>query len=103
MACDEIHMNDIGVEFKCTVQDCDDAVNISGATTKQLIYQKPNGSLLTKDASFYTDGSDGILTYTTVSGDLNACGMWALQGFVIMSTGEYHSDIKSFKVHRNLE
>lgn len=38
-----------------TVQDGTSAVDISSATTKQIILQAPDGGLLTKDADFVTD------------------------------------------------
>lgn len=102
MASGEIHKNDIGTEFRCTMKDGSSIVDVSTASTKQLIFVKPSGEKLTKTATFYTDGTDGIISYVTVSGDLNECGLWAIQGFVIIGTGEYHSDIRNFKVERNL-
>jgi len=98
----EIHLNDIGTEFRCTIKDCSTVVDVSTVTTKELIFVKPSGERLTKTASFYTDGTDGIITYTSVSGDLNECGLWSIQGFVIIGTGEFHSNIRNFKVERNL-
>lgn len=102
MSANEIHQNDIGTVFRCTIYDNTTLVDISGATTKQLIFKKPSGDKLTKSASFYTDGTDGILTYTTVSGDLDEIGTWKLQGYVVLASGSWKSDIHTFTVHRNL-
>jgi len=102
MSANEIHQNDIGTQFKCTIKDDTTAVDVSSATTLQIIFTKPNGSQLTKDASFYTDGTDGIIYYNSVSGDLDTVGTWKLQGYVVLSSGSWKSDIKRFKVHRNL-
>ena len=103
MPANEIHRSDIGTVFKVTIQDSTSAVNVSTATTKQMVFQKPGGSKLTKDAAFFTNGSDGIITYTTVSGDLDEEGMWKLQGYIILSGGNtFYTDIHTFKVYRNL-
>lgn len=99
----EIHKDDIGVKLRVTIVDDDDAaIDISAATTKQIVLKKPNGDILTKTASFEADGSDGIIYYTTISGDLDAIGTWKIQGIVIISSYTYHSSIESFKVHRNI-
>ena len=37
MAANEIHLNDIGTQFLLTVKDGSSAVDISSATTKQII------------------------------------------------------------------
>tara|TARA_Y100000296_G_scaffold84177_1_gene116858 strand:- start:5323 stop:5634 length:312 start_codon:yes stop_codon:yes gene_type:complete len=103
MPANEIHKSDIGTVFKVTIKDSASAVDISTATTKQIIFKKPGGGKLTKDAPFFTDGSDGIITYTTVSGDLSEEGMWKLQGYIVLSGGNtFYTDIYTFKVYRNL-
>ena len=102
MPADEIHMSDIGTKFKITVLDGSSTVDVSSASTKQLIFKKPGGTKLTKTASFFTDGTDGIITYDTVSGDLDEDGMWKVQGYVVITGGSFHTDIDRFKVHRNL-
>lgn len=98
----EVHLDDIGTVFRALIVDGSTAKDISTATTKQLIFKKPSGSKLTKDGSFYTDGTDGILQYTTVSGDLDEVGLWKVQGYVIIGTNEHKSDIYSFRVYYNL-
>jgi hypothetical protein len=103
MPANEIHKSDIGTVFKVTIKDSADVVNVSTATTKQIILKNPSGTKLTKDASFFTDGSDGIITYTTISGDLSEEGMWKLQGYIVLTGGNtFYTDISTFKVYRNL-
>lgn len=102
-ALEEIRLGDIGTLFKCTIKDNEDIVDVSTATTKLLKLFKPSGSLLTKNASLFTDGTDGIITYTTVSGDLSELGTWQLQGKVeFTEVAQFNSSIEKFKVHRNL-
>jgi hypothetical protein len=99
----EIHENDIGVALRGTFKDQDDEiVNIALATTKQIIIHQPGGDVLTKSGSFVTDGTDGLLQYVTVDGDLTPTGWYKIQGFVIIGSTQYHSDIHKFQVHGNL-
>ena len=99
----EIHKSDIGTTFQVTVKDEDsNVVDVSGATTKQIIFEKPDGTNLEKDASLVTDGTDGKIKYVTLSGDLSEAGCWRMQGYVVLATGTWKTDIHEFIVHENL-
>jgi hypothetical protein len=102
MPANEIHLSDIGTKFLVTITDGSSAVDVSSASTKQIIIKKPSGSKLTTTASFNSDGTDGKIYYTTVTDDLDEAGSYKLQGKVIISDGTFYTDITSFKVHRNL-
>lgn len=103
MAAGEIRISDIGTVFSGTIKDNNNAiVDISGATTKQIILLKPNGTVIQEAASFVTDGTDGKLSYTIQSGDLNICGIWQIQWKIVLSDGTWYSDIHSFKVYSNI-
>ena len=104
MAVAEVHKNDIGLTFKVTIKDEDDAVkNISSYSTKQLIFKKPDGTILTKTASFLTDGTDGVIYYTTVSGDLDTVGIWRIQAYINDGSSNYRkSNVGTFNVFDNL-
>ena len=102
MAANEIHVNDVGTQFLVTVTDGSSAVDISSATTKELIIKKPSGTKLTKATSFNTDGTDGKMIYNIASDDLDEAGSYKLQGKVVISDGTFYTDIHTFKVHRNL-
>lgn len=102
MAADEIHVNDVGTVFKVTIADCPDSLDVSSATTKTLKFKKPSGEVLSKAGVFFTDGTDGIIKYTSVSGDLDECGRWELQAFLVLGVSSYHSDVAKFRVFRNL-
>lgn len=102
MACG-IHVGDVGTQFRVTVQDCNSTViDISDATTTEIIFKKPNGDTITQTAYFLTDGSDGIIRYIAASGDLDTTGSWKIQSHIITPSGEWNSEFKTFKVHRNL-
>jgi hypothetical protein len=98
----EIHKNDIGVKFEATFKDGSTVIDISNASVKQLIFEKTDGTTVTQTANFLTDGSDGIIYYTTILGDLDQSGDWQVQGYIEMSTGKWHSDIYAFTVYSNV-
>lgn len=98
----EIHVNDIGTQFIVTVKDDGAVVDISSATSLVIIFKKPDQTTSNKTATLYTDGTDGKMTYSTVSGDLNQTGNYKIQGKVTLSGGVYYTSIGSFKVHCNL-
>jgi hypothetical protein len=100
----EIRVGDAGTRFILTVKDEDDqVVDISSATSKTITFVKPtHGDSVVKAASFYTDGSDGKLFYDTIVSDLDVDGLWRYQVTVDLDTGEWKSDIHTFRVHPNL-
>ena len=102
MAADEIHVNDVGLVLEGTITDSG-AVDISSATLKQIWLESPSGSSTGYSAAFKTDGTDGIMQYTTIIGDLNSAGTWKIQGKVTISGKTFHSDVTTFTVHESLD
>jgi hypothetical protein len=100
----EIHVGDIGTELRLVVYNQDGSVmdNLGSSTQTHFWISKPNGEVLDVDADLYTDGTDGILTYTTVDGDVDVAGIYKIQAVVTFSAGLYHSSIQTFRVHSNL-
>ena len=99
----EIHYGDVGTTFILTITDQDgSAVDVSGASTKQIKFEKPSGADVTQTADFTSDGTDGKIEYTTVADDLNETGFWKIQGKVTIATGTWHSDITRKFVYANL-
>lgn len=77
-------------------------VDISSATLKNIIIKKPDDTILTNTASFFTDGTDGIIYYTTVEDDLDQAGTYYVQSYIEMPTFEGYSTPTSFVVYDNL-
>jgi hypothetical protein len=102
MASNEIHVGDVGTVFQRTIMDNDVAVDVSAATVKQYIFVRPDGSKLTVSAAFATNGTDGVLQYATVSGDLSMPGQWRLQVYLELPAGKWKSDVGLFDVFANL-
>ena len=103
MATREIHKNDVGTLFKITIKNEDnEVVDISSATVKKIILRSSIGIAKEFTADFLTDGTDGIITYITIDGNLNVIGEWQMQAFVTISSGSWNSDITNFTVYDNL-
>ncbi len=96
-------VDDIKVRLKVTIIEDDAALDISTATVKSIIFQKPDGTILTKTATFLTDGTDGIIYYDTIAGDLDQSGIYKVQGAVSIGGGAYKGSKSTFKVECNLE
>jgi hypothetical protein len=102
MAAEEIHLDDIGTVFKVLIKDGSSVVDVSTASTKELIFLKPDCTKVTQTASFFTDGSDGYIQYTSVSGDIDLAGVWKLQAHLVIGGLDVKSDISPFRVYPNL-
>ena len=108
MACseEELHYNDIGTVFLITMNDCvsgtSTVLDISGASSLEIILKSPSGVSSTKTASLNTDGTDGKMKYTTEDGDLNEVGTWRIQAKAAFGSSIFRSNIKTFKVYENL-
>lgn len=98
----EIHVDDVGIVFRLTLKNNRLPVDISTVTTKEIIFMKPDKTTVTKTASFGTDGTDGVLTYTVIAGDLNIKGNWKVQARVVLPSGNRWSSIGTFTVFANL-
>jgi len=102
MAIDEIQVEDI-VIFTGTFKDKNDVVvDISAATTKDIIFQNDKELVLTKAGTFVNTGTDGKLTYTSNTTDLNRSGLWKWQMFVVGPGLSNHTEVKTFPVRENL-
>ena len=109
MSVEEIHVGNIGTVFEVTLySNASDALDVStalGATDKQIIFSRPDGSIVTNNASFVGDGSDGKIDYTTVlAAELDQTGRWNIQAKVILTgpARTFRTNVGSFFVWGNL-
>ena len=94
-----VHVGDIGTELEILFEDQDGAaINISGATTKEIILVTPRGDQLTRAGTFTTNGTDGLLKYTTIKNDIIVAGEWKISGHIVNASGEWTTDVKTFDV-----
>ena len=99
---DEIHKNDIGTVFQLELQEDDVAVDISAAIQIDIFLGAPSGATKQSTGVFVTDGTDGKIKYTTVSGDLDEEGPWQIQAKITMPAWNGHSSIVNFNVYPNI-
>lgn len=97
-----LRVGDIGTIFEVTVKEGAAAVPINSATVKEIKFKNPSGVILLKTAAFKTNGADGIMTYTAVSGDLDESGVWEIQGYVEMPGWKGHTQKGLFFVEEAL-
>lgn len=107
MSANEIHVGDVGTVFEVILKDDEDVVDISQATVKQIHFRKPDASTLEKPGTFNDDGTDGMMYYTSVEGDLNLAGKWQIQAYVVLPVstpaGTWSSDLGRFEVFPNIK
>jgi|TARA_R100000789_G_C3020799_1_gene153452 hypothetical protein len=97
---EKLHVDDYGTRFTLVVIDEDGTVvDISLATTKQIIFQKPDGTIEAKAATFTSDGTDGSLYYITVADDIDAAGIWHYRAKVITPTSDHESSTCEIRAH----
>ena len=98
-----ILQNDPGAQFRLTIRNSQGTTNVSTVTAKLMTFHRPDGSIIQREAAFYTDGSDGMICYTTLDGDLNVAGDWQVQAHVDFGHTEFQSEIHRFTVHNRAE
>lgn len=101
MSLEKIVNGDYGQTIELTFVDVDTstAADVSSYTTAQtMILTDPSGAETTKTAAFKTDGSDGIITYTLVNGDIDAAGNWTIRGVVTTGSAKLSTEEHRFTV-----
>lgn len=97
-----IHVGDVGLPFTLLINEDGIAVDLSTAAVKNILFGKPDGTVVTKPAAFVTSGVDGKITYSTIAGDLDEAGVWTVQGYVETATQKLWTDTIQFLVKSNL-
>jgi len=98
-----VQKSNIGTVFELTIQDCNGtAVDVSAASTMQIIFESPAGTRTAKTAAHTTDGIDGKIEYASESGLLDESGAWNIQGRVVIGAQDFYSSVSTFSVVDNL-
>jgi hypothetical protein len=90
MSFDKIVAGDKGQVAKLTFVDVDTdaAADISSYSSLiNMIFTDPGGNVATKVAAFDSDGTDGVIAYTTVTDDIDEAGHWKVRGKVTAAGG----------------
>lgn len=93
------HVGDT-LNYKALCVEDAGVLDVSSVETKQIEFKKPvSGDILTKDAAFVTNGSDGALSYQFQPDELNESGTWRARPYVEFDDDNvFHGDWKSFDV-----
>lgn len=107
MTCEApIFVDDEGTIFRLTVNECIadvlTPVDVSAQTAMSFIFKKPDATTLTVTPTFTTDGTNGQIEYTTLTGDIDQAGVWCLQAEVTLPGGMYRTSIVKFDVEAKL-
>lgn len=102
MIASNIRVGDIGTRFLVTVKESGLPVDISTATTKEIIFKSPSAAAVNKTATFFTNGSDGKIYYDLQSGDIDVEGTWKIQAYIVTPAGNWKSSTDTFVAQANL-
>lgn len=76
----QLKVDDYGFTVTLTVKEWDKdtstyvVVDISAATTKNILLRQPDGTVVSNPATFVAGGTDGKLRYTVPAGQLSQAG-----------------------------
>ena len=98
-----LHVGDVGTSLR--VQFMESAtvpLNICDATVMKIKLQPPQSETEVRDASFVTDGTDGMIECLTEADEINEVGAWSIQGYIETPGGKWSSQIRMITVKENL-
>jgi hypothetical protein len=96
-------VGDEGVSIIVALTDpSGDPISVQAATSKKIRLGKPDGTSVEFDAEFVTDGSDGQISYTTMTDDVDQAGEWQVQGIVVLGGATKSSAVSTFQAHDNI-
>ena len=93
-----IRLGDAGTSVVVVVREGGRHLDLSGATTKRIVFTRPDGNEVPREAGFLTDGRDGGLVYVTVPGEVDQPGLWTLQAELVLGTWSGRSSRAALRV-----
>lgn len=99
----QIHNGDYGTTFDIELRDGDTVLNPALFTSGSHIFRRPDQTVFERSSGSVLTSSGSYFRYTSVLGDINQVGMWALQCEVTDGVGYWHSETKEFQVYPNLD
>jgi hypothetical protein len=96
----EVHVGDIGTEYRVRITDAGEPFDPTEATTKSLIFHLPSGTV-SKDAEVVHSDADWFLVYrVTEAGFHTRAGRFSMQARLEFPDGSiYHSSIQTVDEH----
>lgn len=101
MSLNYIIKGDYGFPLEITVIDVDTdqpADLTQHANTVQMLFKDPNAVITAKNASFVTDGSDGLVKYDAEDGDFDIAGTWYVRVSVASLSAKLSTEWGRFPV-----
>lgn len=93
----KIYDEDIVIDIRVLDKN-GNVVDISGATTTQILLKPPTGPWREYTANFVSDGTDGWLRYRTAAGVLDTAGLWSKRARVVLNGNQRRTDPDNFTV-----
>jgi hypothetical protein len=98
----DIRVNNVGIRFVVTVENGGNTEDLSIYETRQILFRKPDNTIIIREALFENDGTDGIMYVVSAPGDLDLAGVYRIQTRLANESVDYTTDIGQFRVSRNL-
>lgn len=91
----KVYKDDVGVQIRVNT-----GIDLTTATVVMLYISKPNGQNTTWACAKEQPYTNGILTWTTVQGDLNAVGVYKVQAYAEFGqTRKYWGETGNFQIY----
>lgn len=88
----------INVPFTIEIRENGEPVNISGASTKSIILEKPNQEKVTLTGSFVNTGVDGLLVGRSSGDDIDQLGSWRFYALIVVGSYTCYTPPSTFTV-----
>ena len=103
MSLNNIVEDSFGTTIALTVVQDTVAQDISSYTAIAFIFRSPSGVSTSKVGAFTTDGTDGVVEYTLIAGDIDVEGVWRVQVLLTKAGVSVSTVRKAFTVLPRLE
>ncbi len=97
----ELIVTDVVIDPVTEVQT-ETVLNISTATTKEIILRMEGGARVVKTATFSTNGSDGKIRCVSAAGDIGKGESVYVEGHVILLAEEFYTETLVIPVSAHL-
>lgn len=93
-----IHIGDAGLDIVVKFVSGNIPFDVSSSTSNKILFKKPSGAVIERNALIFTDGTDGRIRYTTIDNDIDELGVWQIWGETVLPAGKRTSDRGYFAV-----
>lgn len=98
-----IQEHDVGLQFLIHLLDKDgNPVDVSGFTDFLIYFRRPDHTTFQVPATFYSNGTDGLIQYVTQAGDLDLTGQWGIQASYSLSHSTIYTSKDTFIVSADI-